>query len=76
MLLLAVYKVGIPQLWIKNLWEFPRSVDWMESLGRKLTDVTVSGRLQKPLLLSFEVIFIRNLIFLVIVLFHGLRRLF
>ncbi|RUR83396.1 hypothetical protein PCC6912_22290 [Chlorogloeopsis fritschii PCC 6912] len=29
----AVGKLGIPQNWLNNLCEYPRTVKWIESLG-------------------------------------------
>ncbi|WP_224411189.1 ADP-ribosylglycohydrolase family protein [Oscillatoria salina] len=71
----SVGKVGFPQQWLRDLWEFPKSREWLENLGRKLAEVRVSGRRQKPLSLLPDAIFLRNLFFLFVVILHGLRRL-
>ncbi|MEC4891949.1 MAG: ADP-ribosylglycohydrolase family protein [Oscillatoria sp. PMC 1051.18] len=71
----SVGKSGIPQQWIRDLWEFPRSVKWMEKLGIKLAEVTLTGRRQKQLFLLPGVVLLRNLFFLFVVILHGLRRL-
>ena len=70
-----VGKAGIPSEWIDNLVEWPRSVAWMEQLGAGLAarcaDHTNGGSLWlNPVKLLF-----RNIIFMIIVLLHGLRRL-
>ncbi len=66
----GVGKQGIPQQWLDNLWEFPRHRKWMEKLGQRLASCQ-----QSPLPISFTAIFLRNLIFIIIVLWHGFRRL-
>ncbi len=67
---------GIPEKWRNNLWEWPRTRIWMTALGNQLAQVCESGSAQSPLSLPFYSIFIRNLAFMLIVLCHGLRRLF
>lgn len=61
----AVGKEGISERWIKGLWEWPRTVGWMERLARggKPVEVFWLGQVA------------RNLVFLVVVLWHGFRRL-
>ena len=66
---------GIPQEWIKNLWEFPADIGWMEKLGTRLAEVCHTGVTQKSLYLPFYAIFFRNVFFMIIVLLHGFRRL-
>ena len=34
-----VGKDGISQQWLNNLWEYPRNIKWMESVGIRLTEV-------------------------------------
>jgi ADP-ribosylglycohydrolase len=67
----AVGREGIPTEWRNGLLEWPRSVHWMERLGAQFTDAP-------PALpwIPFPAILVRNLLFLLIVLFHGFRRLF
>jgi len=64
-------KQGIPKKWLEGLREWPRSVSWMEKLGRQLAETDETKALRLPI---FAVI-LRNIIFLVVVLFHGFRRL-
>lgn len=64
-------KQGIPEKWIENLWEWPRSVSWMEKLGRQLAETNETKALRLPI---FGII-LRNIVFLAVVLFHGFRRL-
>ncbi|WP_207683219.1 ADP-ribosylglycohydrolase family protein [Desulfonema magnum] len=66
---------GIPQKWLEDMWEWPRTKNWMSRLGNQLAEVCESGSPRSPLILPFYGIILRNLMFLIIVLFHGLRRL-
>jgi ADP-ribosyl-[dinitrogen reductase] hydrolase len=70
-----VGKQGIPHRWIANMVEYPRSIKWMERLGRRLVKV-LDGDLHPALPIVVPALIVRNLVFLVIVLFHGFRRLF
>ncbi|MEM1393672.1 MAG: ADP-ribosylglycohydrolase family protein [Cyanobacteria bacterium P01_H01_bin.150] len=72
----AVGKDGIPQVWLDNLWEYPRNVKWMESLGSRLAEVCQQNTKQSSLPLPIYGVFLRNLLFLAIVIFHGFKRLF
>ena len=70
-----VGKVGIPTELLSGIWEWPRSVSWMESLGTALSQAWPSSHAARaPIVNPFAVI-LRNLIFLAIVLCHGFRRL-
>jgi ADP-ribosylglycohydrolase len=64
-------KQGIPKKWLQDLLEWPRSVAWMERLGRQLAETNETKALRLPVL----GIILRNIIFLTVVLFHGFRRL-
>ncbi|QDV40589.1 ADP-ribosyl-[dinitrogen reductase] glycohydrolase [Stieleria neptunia] len=71
----SVGKEGIPSEWLDRIWEWPRSVFWMERLGESLAnsldgDSAVSSPTINPI-----AVLLRNLLFLSIVLFHGFRRL-
>jgi ADP-ribosylglycohydrolase len=70
-----VGKVGIPQLWLDNLWEFPRDIKWMEKLGCRLNLACCHNVKQAPLSISILGVLLRNFIFMVVVLLHGFRRL-
>jgi len=72
----AVGRDGVPSDWLLALMEWPRSVAWMERLGGQLGTVVRSGESQRPTGLSVPGIWLRNLLFLGVVLFHGFRRLF
>ena len=72
----GVGKEGIPQDWLDNLWEWPRSTNWLERLGTHLEHGLQTKRKQKALRLPLAGILARNLVFLLLVLSHGLRRAF
>lgn len=72
----SVGKSGIPQEWLNNLWEYPRSVNWLENLGKRLDRVLVSNKVESALPLSIYALVLRNFLFLLIVIFHGFYRLF
>lgn len=71
----AVGKSGIPDEWLNGIVEWPRSVRWMQRLGRQLSDGNRNGETKRPVRLPATGILIRNVLFLVIVLLHGFRRL-
>ena len=70
---------GIPEPWIDGLWDWPRSVAWMNALADRLarqfprdgTPAVAPGEMP----LAWPAIPPRNLLFLAIVLAHGFRRL-
>ncbi|AMV31492.1 ADP-ribosyl-[dinitrogen reductase] glycohydrolase [Pirellula sp. SH-Sr6A] len=70
-----VGKEGIPAEWLTGIWECPRTVRWMEALGRNLAHswpVPQPGRAPRA---NPGMVLMRNLLFLAIVLCHGFRRL-
>ena len=70
----GVGKEGIPAEWLSALWEWPRTVSWMERLGIQLAEVLETGTPQTPLGLPFLSVLARNLLFTTVVLAHGFRR--
>lgn len=68
-------KAGIPPAWLDALWEWPRSVGWMEEVGRRLARRGAGGERPRPVRLFVPGLLARNLLFLVLVLLHALRRL-
>lgn len=70
-----VGKAGIPAEWLDRLWEWPRTVRWMEELGRRLAQVVADRVGQEPLPLLLPSLYLRNTFFLMVVLGHGFRRL-
>lgn len=71
----SVGKAGIPEEWLNRLLEPWQSVRWMENLAIQLNRSIQAGQAEQPLKLPFAGVFLRNLFFLLIVLFHGFRRL-
>ncbi len=70
-----VGKVGIPADWLNGIWEWPRSVGWMESLGTALSLAWLNSRASRAPSVNPIAVVLRNLIFLAVVLCHGFRRL-
>jgi ADP-ribosylglycohydrolase len=70
-----VGKAGIPKPWITGMIDYPRSVKWMEKLGDRLL-CALDGDLHPILPINVPLLFLRNLVFIAIVLYHGFRRLF
>jgi ADP-ribosyl-[dinitrogen reductase] hydrolase len=70
-----VGKNGIPKDWLSQLWEWPRTVSWMEQLASQLHEVRTTGATTKPLRLPIYGVLSRNVLFNTIVLLHGFRRL-
>ena len=68
---------GIPETWINDLWEWPRTVVWMRDLGYGLAVACDRGTPGPPVPLALYGMGIipRNLLFLVVVILHGFRRL-
>lgn len=74
----AVGRAGIPEEWLSKLVEWPRSVHWMEVLGKHLSTIDHLNSQHSQLVprpLPVWGIGLRNLLFLVVVLSHGFRRL-
>jgi ADP-ribosyl-[dinitrogen reductase] hydrolase len=69
---------GIPQEWIDGLWEWPRSVNWMRELARRLASqapLCPGAQDQGAVPLFWPGLIPRNLLFLTVVLAHGFHRL-
>ncbi len=71
----AVGPAGIPDKWMNNLWEWPRTIRWMRQLGQQLDIVLKSARAETPLRLPLIGSLLRNLLFAAIVFFHAFRRM-
>ena len=66
---------GIPARWRDGLREWPRSVTWMRKLGCELADVSHSSQPSRRLRYRHLASLPRNLLFLLMVVAHVLRRL-
>ncbi len=71
----GVGRQGIPPEWLDGLWEWPRSVAWMERLGARLAIATATQTAGQAVRLPALGVLLRNLLFLAVVLYHGFRRL-
>jgi ADP-ribosyl-[dinitrogen reductase] hydrolase len=70
---------AIPAEWLEGLVEWPRSTAWMRRLGERLAaglEHSPPREPTRPLPLFWPGLVPRNLVMLVLVLGHGLRRLF
>jgi ADP-ribosyl-[dinitrogen reductase] hydrolase len=68
---------AIPVEWVSGIVEWPRSVGWMRKLASQLDVAAGGGESLEPgggLAWAFGMI-VRNVIFLIVVLLHGFRRL-
>ena len=71
----AVGRSGIPEDWRSGLIEWPRTVEWMERLGAQLAAIGEPDSSRHALRLPVLGLLARNLFFLVVVFYHGFRRL-
>ncbi len=71
----SVGKAGIPSEWISGIREWPRTVAWMEGLGQCLYRAMATGDAMPAPRLPVVPVVLRNALFLVVVLLHGIRRL-
>jgi ADP-ribosylglycohydrolase len=70
-----VGKAGIPAEWLRDLWEWPRTQAWMESVGVKLADRSTHHTKGYAMPLNWLKLLLRNAFFIPLVLAHGFRRL-
>ena len=68
-------RAGIPREWVDRLWEWPRSIGWMERLAEAADEAVRTGAPRQPPRVFPVVGLVRNGIFLAIVLGHVARRL-
>jgi len=67
----------IPARWISDIVEWPRTVDWMARLGKATAQALDDNPMKTACPRYFwPGVLIRNLLFLTVVLTHGIRRLF
>lgn len=67
---------AIPGEWLDGIIEWPRSTQWMRRLCARLASYLATGEAMQPPGYCWPAIFLRNITFLLIVLYHGFRRLF
>lgn len=68
-------EAGLPQEWISGICDWPRSVNWLRRLGSQLHESVSADTKRTPVFLNFAAVLVRNLLFAIIVLAHGLRRM-
>jgi ADP-ribosyl-[dinitrogen reductase] hydrolase len=69
-------KAAIPKAWLSGIVDWPRSIDWFERLSIALAQRPVSdGSGVSAPAYFWPAVLPRNLVFLLIVLAHGFRRL-
>ena len=71
-----VGKDGIPPEWLSGLCEWPRSVRWIERLGKTLAEALAAGEARRPVPLSVFGLLARSLFFDFVVMSHVVRRMF
>lgn len=71
-----VGKEGIPGEWLRGIIEWPKSTGWMERLGSAVAEASTEGG-ESPHCPGYFVpgVAARNILFLLVVMFHGFRRL-
>jgi ADP-ribosylglycohydrolase len=70
-----VGKDGIPAEWLRDLWEWPRTTEWMERLAARLAQHVGERTNGSSLPLNGIGLMLRNVFFIPLVLAHGFRRL-
>lgn len=71
----GVGRAGIPGKWLDDLIEWPRTVSWMETLAVKAAHASQLGKRSAAHPLPIAGLALRNAVFFVLVLVHGVRRL-
>jgi ADP-ribosylglycohydrolase len=71
----GVGRAGIPEEWVRGLWEWPRSVAWMERLAGAVEEAVKTGQPVRPPGVFPAIGLARNVVFLAAVLGHVARRL-
>lgn len=66
---------SIPAEWLNGIMEYPRSVQWIRSLSKQLSQSATEPQECRPLKLFWPALPFRNILFTFIVLLHGFRRL-
>lgn len=64
---------GIPADWIGHIREWPRSIDWITRLANQLAEH--QQQVTRPVSVFYPFALVRNLLFMLLVLAHGFRRL-
>lgn len=70
----SVGVVGIQKKWLDDIIDLPRSVNWIASLGSRLAK-SLNEKSHSSLPLAIYLIPLRNIIFILVILFHAFYRL-
>jgi len=68
-------ETGIPAEWLERVVEWPRSIQFMETLAQELASASIAKLAFYPVRYFWPALIVRNAFFLAVVLAHGLRRL-
>lgn len=71
----SVGESGIPKDWLDNVIEWPRSLSFMRQISARLAEQHDSRTPLGPLRYLWPALLLRNVLFLIVVLLHGFRRL-
>ncbi len=66
---------GIPREWLDGIWDWPRSVSLLHCVAAGLDRQKTTGTPCGPIRYFWPGLLVRNLVFVILVLIHGLRRL-
>lgn len=66
---------AIPAEWIDGIAEWPRSTQWMRRLCERLSSSITTGEAIQPPGYCWPATLLRNIAFLLIILYHGFRRI-
>lgn len=66
---------AIPAAWKTGIADWPRSLPLLRTLAKRLAIIQTTGQSLGPVRYFWPAIPLRNLLFLLIVLTHGFRRL-
>lgn len=71
----SVGESGIPHNWLNGVTEWPRSISFMRQIAARLADQYANSTPLGPLRYFWPALLLRNVLFLIVVLLHGFRRL-
>jgi ADP-ribosylglycohydrolase len=66
---------GIPQSWVRGIMDWPRTPALLKKVGARLAQQQHEGRALGAVRYFWPGVLLRNLLFLIVVLLHGFRRL-
>jgi ADP-ribosylglycohydrolase len=72
----ATTTAGIPDAWTDSIVEWPRSTKVMSAIAKRVREQQQCAQTMGPVQYFWPGVLIRNAFFLLIVLFHGFRRVF